>query len=73
MTAVVVTVASRVASVVRDDRRQGGNRRQGQGGYNRDNRGQQNGERRQGGYGQRPAGQGGYKRPAAPAKEGGND
>ena len=60
----------------RDDRR-GGDRRQGgerrQGGYN--NRGQQqSGERRQGGYGQRPAGQGGYnKRPAAPAKEGGND
>lgn len=57
----------------RDDRR-GGDRRQGgerrQGGYNR---GQQNGERRQGSYGQRPAGQGGYKRPAAPAKEGGND
>ena len=35
-----------------------------------------NGERRQGGYGQRPAGQGGYNRgprPAAPAKEGGNN
>ena len=56
----------------RDDRR--GDRRQG--GYNRDNRGQgQNGERRQG-YGSRPAGQGGYNRgprPAAPAKEGGNN
>ena len=58
----------------RDDRR--GDRRNGdrrQGGYNR---GQQNGERRQGGYGQRPAGQGGYNRgprPAAPAKEGGNN
>ena len=56
----------------RDDRRGGrqGDRRQG--GYNR----QGNGERRQGGYGQRPAGQGGYnrgQRPAAPAKEGGND
>ena len=57
----------------RDDRRgQNGDRRQG--GYNRDNRGQ-NGERRQG-YGSRPAGQGGYNRgprPAAPAKEGGNN
>ncbi len=58
----------------RDDRR--GDRRNGgrQGGYNRDR--QQNGERRQGGYGQRPAGQGGYNRgprPAAPAKEGGNN
>ncbi len=58
----------------RDDRR--GDRRNGdrrQGGYNR---GQQNGERRQGGYGQRPTGQGGYNRgprPAAPAKEGGNN
>ena len=57
------------------DRRRRGDRRQGdrrQGGYNR----QSNGERRQGGYGQRPAGQGGYnrgQRPAAPAKEGGND
>ena len=57
------------------DRRRRGDRRQGdrrQGGYNR----QGNGERRQGGYGQRPAGQGGYnrgQRPAAPAKEGGND
>ncbi len=54
----------------RDDRR-GGDRRQG--GYNRG----QGGERRQGGYGQRPAGQqGGYNRgprPAAPAKEGGNN
>ena len=48
----------------RDDRR----------GYNRDNRG--SGDRRQGGYGSRPAGQGGYNRgprAAAPAKEGGND
>ncbi len=58
----------------RDDRR--GDRRNGgrQGGYNRDR--QQGGERRQGGYGQRPAGQGGYNRgprPAAPAKEGGNN
>ena len=60
-----------------DRRRRQGDRRQGngerrQGGYNR----QGNGERRQGGYGQRPAGQGGYnrgQRPAAPAKEGGND
>ena len=63
----------------RDDRRSG-DRRQGgynrEGGYNRDNRGQgQGGERRQG-YGSRPAGQGGYNRgprPAAPAKEGGNN
>ncbi len=58
----------------RDDRR--GDRRQG-GGYNRDRRDGQNqsGERRQG-YGSRPAGQGGYNRgprPAAPAKEGGNN
>ena len=56
----------------RDDRR-GGNRRQG--GYNRDNRGPQNGDRRQP-YGSRPQGQGGYNRgprPAAPAKEGGNN
>ena len=62
----------------RDDRR-GGDRRQGgfnrdnrQGGYNRDNRD----GNRQGGYGSRPQGQGGYNRgprPAAPAKEGGND
>ena len=58
----------------RDDRR-GGDRRQG--GYNRDNRGQ-GGDRRQP-YGNRPAGQGGYNRdnrgprPAAPAKEGGNN
>ena len=57
----------------RDDRR--GDRRQGdrrQGGFNR---GQGNGERRQGGYGQRPAGQGGYNRGPRPAatKEGGND
>ena len=55
----------------RDDRR--GDRRQG--GYNRDNRGQQGGERRQP-YGSRPAGQGGYNRApraAAPAKEGGNN
>ena len=64
----------------RDDRR-GGERRQGgfnrdnrdnrQGGYNRDNR-----DNRQGGYGSRPQGQGGYNRgprPAAPAKEGGNN
>ena len=64
----------------RDDRR-GGDRRQGgynrdnrdnrQGGYNRDNR-----DNRQGGYGSRPQGQGGYNRaprPAAPAKEGGNN
>ena len=53
----------------RDDRRQGDRR-----GYNRDNR--NGGDRRQGGYGNRPAGQGGYNRgprPAAPAKEGGND
>ena len=59
----------------RDDRR-GGDRRQG--GYNRDNRdnrGPQNGDRRQP-YGSRPQGQGGYNRgprPAAPAKEGGNN
>ena len=49
----------------RDDRRQGG--------YNRDNR---SGDRRQGGYGSRPAGQGGFNRgprPAAGAKEGGNN
>ena len=62
----------------RDDRRQG-DRRQGgfnrdnrQGGYNRDNRD----GNRQGGYGSRPQGQGGYNRgprPAAPAKEGGNN
>ena len=65
----------------RDDRR-GGDRRQGgynrdnrdnrQGGYNRDNRD----GGRQGGYGSRPQGQGGYNRgprPAAPAKEGGNN
>ena len=64
----------------RDDRR-GGDRRQGgynrdnrdnrQGGYNRDNR-----DNRQGGYGNRPQGQGGFNRgprPAAPAKEGGNN
>lgn len=58
----------------RDDRRGGRNGDRRQGGYNRDR--QQNGERRQGGYGQRPAGQGGYNRsprPAAPAKEGGNN
>ena len=57
----------------RDDRRQGGSRRQG--GFNRDNRGQSNGERRQP-YGSRPQGQGGYnrgQRPAAPAQEGGNN
>jgi small subunit ribosomal protein S3 len=64
----------------RDDRRRD-DRRGGQGGYNRDNRGQggygnrQGGgynrdNRGQGGYGNR---QGGYSRPAAPApKEGGN-
>ena len=54
----------------RGDRRQGDRR---QGGYNRDNR-SQNGERRQG-YGNRPAGQGYNRglRPAAPAKEGGNN
>ena len=55
----------------RDDRRQGDRR---QGGYNRDNR---SGDRRQGNsYGNRPQGQGGYNRgprPAAPAKEGGNN
>ena len=63
----------------RDDRR-GGDRRQGgfnrdnrdnrQGGYNRDNR-----DNRQGGYGSRPQGQGFNRgpRPAAPAKEGGNN
>lgn len=58
----------------RDDRRGGRNGDRRQGGYNRDR--QQNGERRQGGYGQRLAGQGGYNRgprPAAPAKEGGNN
>ena len=52
----------------RDDRRGGRNGDRRQGGYNRD--------RQQGGYGQRPAGQGGYNRgprPAAPAKEGGNN
>ena len=62
----------------RDDRR-GGDRRQG--GYNRDNRGQggynrDNREKRvQGGYGARPQGQGFNRgpRPAAPAKEGGNN
>ena len=48
----------------RDDRRPGGDRRQG--GYNRDNRGPANGDRRPGGYNRGP-------RPAAPAKEGGND
>ena len=65
----------------RDDRR-GGDRRQGgynrdnrdnrgQGGYNRDNRD----NRGQGGYGARPQGQGFNRgpRPAAPAKEGGNN
>ena len=58
----------------RDDRRQGDRR---QGNFNRDNRGQaqgQTGERRQ--YGSRPAGQGGYNRaprPAAPSWEGGNN
>ena len=64
----------------RDDRRQG-DRRQGdrrQGGYNRDNRGQSGYGSRpagQGGYGSRPAGQGFNRgpRPAAPAKEGGNN
>ena len=59
----------------RDDRR-GGDRRQG--GYNRDNRDNrgQGGDRRQGGYGNRPQGQGSFNRgprPAAPAKEGGNN
>ena len=61
----------------RDDRR-GGDRRQG--GYNRDNRGDNRGQGQGQGqrpaYGSRPAGQGGYNRgprPAAPAKEGGND
>ena len=64
----------------RDDRRQGGDRRPGgfnrdnrQGGFNRDNR---DGNRPQGGYGSRPQGQGGFNRgprPAAPAKEGGNN
>ncbi len=52
----------------RDDRRPGdrrpGDRRPG--GYNRDNRGGSFGDRRQGGYNRGP-------RPAAPAKEGGND
>ena len=73
----------------RDDRRGGGfnrdnrapgqggfnrdNRAPGQGGFNRDNRGQGGFNRDNRGYGQRPAGQGGYSRPAAPApKEGGN-
>ena len=58
----------------RDDRRGGRNGDRRQGGDNRDR--QQHGERRQGVYGQRPAGQGGYNRgprPAAPAKEGGNN
>ena len=52
----------------RDDRRGGRNGDRRQGGYNRD--------RQQNGDGQRPAGQGGYNRgprPAAPAKEGGNN
>ena len=61
----------------RDDRR-GGDRRQG--GYNRDNRDNRGpgGDRRPA-YGSRPQGQGGYNRdnrgprPAAPAKEGGNN
>ena len=69
----------------RGDRRQGGYNRdnRGQGGYNRDNRdnrgqGGYNRDNRQGGYGNRPQGQGqgGYNRaprPAAPAKEGGNN
>lgn len=69
----------------RDDRRQGGRQggynrdNRGQGGYNRDNRSQggyNRDNRGQGGYGNRPAGQGGYNRgprPAAPAKEGGNN
>ncbi len=55
----------------RDDRRQGDRR-----GYNRNGDNRNGGDRRQGGYGNRPAGQGGYNRgprPAAPAKEGGND
>ena len=57
-----------------NDRRQGGynrdNRDNRQGGYNRDNR-----DNRQGGYGSRPQGQGFNRgpRPAAPAKEGGNN
>ena len=65
----------------RDDRR-GGDRRQGgynrdnrgQGGYNRDNRDNRD-NRGQGGYGSRPQGQGFNRgpRPAAPAKEGGNN
>ena len=65
----------------RDDRR-GGDRRQG--GFNRDNRDNRDNRQggynrepnRQGGYGSRPQGQGGYNRgprPAAPAKEGGNN
>jgi small subunit ribosomal protein S3 len=59
----------------KDDRRQGGDRRQGN--FNRDNNRGQGGERRQP-YGNRPA-NGGYNRdnrgarPAAPAKEGGNN
>ena len=56
----------------RDDRRQGDRR---QGGYNRNND-NRNGDRRQGSYGSRPAGQNNYNRgprPAAPAKEGGNN
>ena len=61
----------------RDDRRQGDRR---QNNYNRDNRNDNrnnSGDRRQGSsYGSRPAGQGSYNRgprPAAPAKEGGNN
>ena len=61
----------------RDDRRQGDRR---QNNYNRDNRNDNrnnSGDRRQGSsYGSRPAGQNNYNRgprPAAPAKEGGNN
>ena len=52
----------------RDDRRQGGERRP----YNRDGQ-RPAGDRRQGGYGQRPAGQGFNRGPRPAAKEGGND
>ena len=65
----------------RGDRRQGGfNRDNRQGGFNRDNRqggyNRDNRDNRQGGYGNRPQGQGSFNRgprPAAPAKEGGNN
>ena len=71
----------------RGDRRQGGfNRDNREGGFNRDNRdnrdnrqggyNRDNRDSRPGGYGSRPQGQGGYSRgprPAAPAKEGGNN